>query len=334
MFLFSSQFEHAGHVLSSKGKIFPLNWVFSALTVLMLASLSSQDAQSAVPHRLIAERDLQLNAQPSESGAKTEAMSAISGSPWPGVIDHLLQTPVTQDPSSANQAGIHINYPSFGHRNVDSDIRAWVETIAATFQTHLDTDVLASSVAQENPDLDINRFLQDDDLNSEEAAKHMAEDNKFELWGTYTVSRPSDAAVSITYELWNYTNGNGNLDIITLNYNLLNGQRLNFVDIFEKPDLALQLMSSWSRNKLNGRLGEGSRGAMLRSGTEPLLDNFSSLTLTPEGLRINFQPWQVAPWAAGIQKVDMPLEELLEAEPLLNLWGHTDRPLPVHGEGL
>lgn len=334
MFPLFAHSKSASRISSKIHMASTLNLACSALTVLMLAPLASRDVQGAVLQRFDAGNDLQTNIKDSGTDARAETMSALSGSPWPGVIDHLLQSPLTQSRGN-NQAGIHINYPSFGHRNVDADIRAWVETIAATFQTHLDTDVLASVTGPESYELDHNPFFQDDDLNSEEAAKAISTDNDFELWGTYTVSRPSDNAVSITYELWNYLNNNtGNLDIITLNYNLLNGQRLNFVDIFEKPDLALKLMSSWSRKKLGGRLGEGSRSSMLNSGTEPLLDNFSSLTLTPEGLRINFQPWQVAPGAAGVQKVDMPLEELLEASPLLSLWGQTENALTENKEKL
>lgn len=304
-------------------KFLRLNAVCSALAALALASIAANETQSAVPGRYDDRSTSQIGA-PERGSAKSEAFSAISGSPWPGVIDHLLQSPMDQYGSGS--AGIHINYPSFGRRDIDGDIRSWVENIAAAFQTHLDRDVLSMPPVPDSPDDAIERFLQDDDLNSEEAARSLAADNNFELWGSYSISRPSDAAVSITYELWNYTNGGaGNLDIITLNYNLLNGQRLNFVDIFEKPDLALELMSAWSREKLSGRLGEASRGSMLNTGTEPFQDNFSSITLTPEGLRINFQPWQVASWEAGVQKVDMPLEELMAAEPLLALWGRADK---------
>ena len=302
--------------------------LLSAVLTLFMAYLAAQESEGAVPQTLQDNNEPSISDNKNTAASKADALHAISGSPWPGVIDHLLQTPISQ-PSSANrQAGIHINYPSLGYRNIDADIRAWVETLAATFQTHLDTEVLSSASEIENQDNILEPFLQDDDLNSEVAAKGLSPNNDFELWGTYSISRPSDAAVSITYELWNYTKDNSaNLDILTLNYNLLNGQRLNFVDIFEKPDLALQLMSAWSRNQLSGRLGEGSRLSMLKSGTEPILDNFSSLTLTPEGVCINFQPWQVAPWAAGIQKVDMPLNELIEAEPLLALWGKTESPV-------
>lgn len=289
---------------------------WAALAALLLASIISQESQGAVSRR---GEEPGFQADGAESlPAKADAMSAISGSPWPGVIDHLLQSPADQA-LGGSRAGIHINYPSFGRRGIDADIRGWVEAISASFQTHLDSRAMTSAALDESAEPD--GFPHDDDLNSEAAARGLDAPEGFELWGSYTISRPSDAAVSVTYELWNYTSGgSGNLDIITLNYNLLNGQRLNFVDIFEKPDLALKLMSDWSRERLSGRLG-GGRGSTLYSGTQPLLDNFSSITLTPEGLRINFQPWQVTSWDAGAQKVDMPLEALMEAAPLLALWG-------------
>lgn len=256
------------------------------------------------------------------SEKKDAAAAAISGSPWPGVIDHLLQKPLPEEGTARNGASIHINYPSIGNKRVDSDIRDWVGDIANAFESHLNLRELDELAIPNELELDVVPFPQDNDLNSEEAFRSFRAPGEFELWGNYSISRPSDAAVSITFELWNYTgNEQGNLDILTLNYNLLAGQRLSFVDIFEKPDTALNLMSAWSRKQLEPRLGASMRERMIREGTEPLVENFSSLTLTPNGICINFQPYQVAPWDAGIQKVEMPLEELLEASPLLALWG-------------
>jgi hypothetical protein len=60
---------------------------------------------------------------------------------------------------------------------------------------------------------------------------------------------------------------------------------------------------------------------MLKSGTAPELDNYSSFSLFPAGLRIHFQPYQVAPFVAGAQRVDVPLEVILDAGPYLELWG-------------
>lgn len=245
--------------------------------------------------------------------SKEAATLELSGSRFPGVLDHLLIMP--DDPEAVSEKGlqVHINYPSTGKRLIDADIRDWVTNMADIFISHID----ASTVFSE-PDivLDAEGFLQDNDLNLP-----LPESRNFELWGDYTISRPSGNALSITFEIWNYAgNPEGNLDILTLNYNLLNSQRLELVDIFEDPDQALQLMSNYSRRTLETRLGAGARAKMLIEGTAPLAENFSSLTLTKDGLCINFQPWQVAPWEAGIQKVNMPLEELLAAVPLLALW--------------
>ncbi len=229
---------------------------------------------------------------------KEAAAAEISGSRRPGVIDHLLQRPLPDAPAEpGGRAEISINPPSVGNNDVDADIRQWVTGIACAFEEHLDISVFGPP------------GLRGDDTGP-----------AFELLGSYSVSWPSGAAVSITFEIWNYTGGAGNLDIMTLNYSLITGQRLGLVDLFEAPETALNLMSAWSRQELARRFGGGYLTQTLRDGTAPPGENFSSLTLPPEGIRINFQPYQAAPGAAGAQKVDMPLEELLQARPLLALW--------------
>ena len=249
------------------------------------------------------------------SAPPDDVVQLLSGTSFPGVIDHLLQRSAAE-----NGAGIHINYPSLGDARIDADIRGWVTDLADAFSSHLDFTVMPGESAE-----DINATV-DAILRGDNTSVAQQEDSLYELWGAYKVSRPSDAAVSIDFELWNYTGApEGNLDIITLNYSLLTGQRLNFVDIFEKPDVALQLMSSWAREQLGTRLGAARRTRMLQDGTEPVIENFSSFSLTPEGICINFQPWQVAPSDAGIQKVAMPLEALMPSEPLLVLWGKGDK---------
>lgn len=254
------------------------------------------------------------NFLPARSAPPQEAIQAISGSPYPGVIDCVLNTPLSAD--SGAKADIHINYPSFGNRVVDEDIRSWVADMAEAFTSHL--DMADTGEDTQNTDAIIDAVLNGD-------PGSIGQPVAYELWGAYRVSRPSSAAISIAFELWNYTgNPEGNLDIITLNYSLLTGQRLELVDIFEKPEVALVLMSTWARKELEPRLGAAMRSRMLQEGTAPLVENFSSITLTPEGICINFQPWQVAPRDAGIQKVTMPLRELMPSSPLLALWGKSE----------
>lgn len=295
----------------------------AAIFLTLISLMAWDESKAAMPARLGGASGDKLLSDANQSKAELPqrdaaqiAATQISGSPWPGVIDHLLQRPLPEE-KGMGKADIHINYPSIGHKEIDADIREWVNGIADAFQEHLDLANVSSgeSVSDFNEAVD---SLERDELMSDEKANSPL----FELWGAYRVSRPSPAAVSITFELWNYTgSAQGALDIITLNYSLLTGQRLNFVDLFENTDQALELMSSWSRRQLERRLGAARRTQMLNDGTEPSVENFSNITLTPEGVCINFQPYQVAPWDAGIQKVAMPLEELMPSEPLLALWG-------------
>ena len=191
----------------------------------------------------------------------------------------------------SGKPAVSLAYPAFGIDTVDEDIRLWVESIAATFERELTAG-----------------FGNSEDL------------EKYELSCSYEVSRPSADAVSVLFEIWTYTGGaHGNLDLITLNYSFITGQRLTLVDIFEDVDKALALMSATSRDVLMRRLGGGVGEQMILDGTEPDVNNFSSLSLDPDGVRIHFQPYQVAPWAAGAQSVSMPLEQLAPARPFKRL---------------
>ena len=225
-------------------------------------------------------------------------MRPVAGRTRPGSrgLDRRRRQGTGPDSPATDAPGlqIHINYPSVGSKEIDADIRQWVTGLADAFA--------ANATAFTLPGVE-------DPLPSE-------------LWGSYAIAAPSPAGLSLTFEIWTYTGGaHGNLDVLTLNYSLLTGQRLGLVDLFEDPDAALQIMSAWAYKKLSQRLGGMRQEQTLRTGLTPVPENFASLTLVPEGVRMNFQPYQVAPWAAGAQKVTIPLEELQPARPLLRLWG-------------
>lgn len=191
---------------------------------------------------------------------------------------------------------IEIQYPVIGQPRVDADISAWAQQLAQSFEN---------------------------DYAEEPAEEGMP----YELRATYTLSRPSQRAVSITWEVGSFTGGaHGNLDIITKTYDLRDGTPLDIHDLFKDLETALNHMSAYAYKSLSESLGDMRVEDMLRGGTTPDADNFSSLALIPSGIRIYFQPYQVAPWAAGPQAVDVPFEDLLDAEPRVDLWDKTPRP--------
>ncbi|MDR1777461.1 MAG: DUF3298 and DUF4163 domain-containing protein [Desulfovibrio sp.] len=213
------------------------------------------------------------------------------------VIDHAVQR--TQKHGRL-VVDVSFNYPSLGAKPVDSDIERWVTSLVRAFEEEVGAEHLNESDVEDMPESALN----------------------YALHGAYSVSRPSEDTVSLTFELWTYTGGvHGNLDVITLNYSLLSGQRLVLADLFEDPDAALGLMSAWSLQILSRRFAGEWDQDMLRNGASPEVENFAALTLTRDGIVIHFQPYQVAPWAAGAQEVEMPLEKLADARPLMAIWG-------------
>lgn len=190
---------------------------------------------------------------------------------------------------------IRVHYPVTGHARVDADVAAWARQVVDAFQ----------STYGEEPDLGV----------------------PYELETTYSTTRPSPSVLSIVWKTASYTGGaHGNLEIGTTTYDMKTGTLIDLYDVFEDLDAALDDMSVFCTRKLSRTLGDMYNKDMLESGTAPEADNFSSFALTPAGIRIFFQPYQVAPWAAGPQAVDIPLDALTDARPRLPLWGKAARP--------
>ncbi len=188
---------------------------------------------------------------------------------------------------------IEIHYPVIGNETIDADISGWAKELARNFE-----DTFA-----EEP---------------------VTEAMPYELKASCAITRPSDRAISLVWDVASYTGGaHGNLDIVTQTYDLQKNILLDIHDFFGNLDVALNRMSAQAYRTLSESLGEMRVEDMLASGTAAEADNFSSLALIPAGIRVYFQPYQVAPWAAGSQSVDIRLEELVDAAPLLELWGRS-----------
>ena len=185
---------------------------------------------------------------------------------------------------------IRVHYPITGNARVDADVADWARQAVDTFQ----------NTYGEEPDLGV----------------------PYELETTYSTTRSMPSVLSIIWKTASYTGGaHGNLEITTTTYDMKTGALIDLYDVFENLDTALDALSSYCTKALTKTLGDMYNDDMLRSGTAPEAENFSSFALTPEGIRIFFQPYQVAQWAAGPQVVDIPLGALTDAGPRLSLWG-------------
>lgn len=231
-------------------------------------------------------------AEATESGQPAEDVDPESGeqATFPGVENKRLLQETEGEPQ------VSLWYPVLGNPVIDKDILNFIESEAKAF--HED---VAEATGEDG----------------EKPASY----STWDLSGIFSVERPSDRAISITFNTYMYSGGaHGNLGIDCLNYDLVNNRRLNFNDLFKDPHKALQLMSELSSKKLVRSLGEDADEEMIAEGTAPDPANFKNLTLTPNGLYVEFQPYQVGPWSIGPQRVELGLEELAPAQPAPSVW--------------
>ena len=182
---------------------------------------------------------------------------------------------------------VSVHYPVLGIDTIDADLLEWAQQTAEAFM---------SEVAE------------------------MEHEHPYELKATYRIVR-SPKTVSVVWNVWNFTGGaHGNLDIVTFVYDTGTKQPVELHDLFSDEQSVLNLLSNLSHTKLAETLGTMADAEMIKSGTSPDLDNFACVVPTPEGVRVYFQPYQVAPWAAGPQEVNIALQELQDAGPKKIYW--------------
>lgn len=206
---------------------------------------------------------------------------------------------------------INASWPVVGIARVDEESEAFVKTQVDAFVKN--TEELAEDLKT---------------LAAEEGNRESAFPNLFpyELAVNNEVTYPSTRVVSILWNVWSFTGGaHGLLDIMANNYDRSTGFPVLLEDLFVDPQLAVLQFSKAARRQLAEKDDAAEDGAglpdeMLLAGTEPVEENFKTFIVTPNGIRIHFQPYQVAPWAAGPQSVDVSLDELKTAKPRLEFW--------------
>ena len=131
----------------------------------------------------------------------------------------------------------------------------------------------------------------------------------------YTINLAHDELVSVQFDVGSYYQGaaHPNSYTETLNFDLKNGKQLKLPDLFKPGAKFLQTLSTFCTEALKKQLkekNEESVDEMLKDGTAPTAKNYESWTITKRGIGINFDPYQVAPYAAGPQFVMVPYSAL------------------------
>jgi hypothetical protein len=147
------------------------------------------------------------------------------------------------------------------------------------------------------------------DLQNDEGLEPLPDSMGSDLNVDYTVVLAQDDLVSIKFEVGSYYQGaahpNSYSDV--LNYDLKNGKQLKLADLFKPGAKFLPVIATYSIGDLKKQAKDkGLLDDLIESGAAPAAKNYLSWNITKKGLGINFDPYQVGPYAAGPQYVMVP----------------------------
>jgi len=143
----------------------------------------------------------------------------------------------------------------------------------------------------------------------------------------YQVALANDELVSVEFDIGGYYAGAAHPNSYTevINFDAKNGKPLKLADLFKPGAKYLQAVSAYSIKDLKTQSKSKGADSMLtdetiQGGAGAELKNYKSWTITRKGLAITFDSYQVAPYAAGPQRVVIPyaaLKDLIKPDGVL-----------------
>lgn len=137
----------------------------------------------------------------------------------------------------------------------------------------------------------------------------------------YNVTLISQTLISINFGVGTETGGaHPNSYSFVLNYDLAQGRVLTLSDLFKSNSGYLRAISDYCIRQLRNKVSDYDS---LRDGAAPTAGNYQSWLITPRGLKITFDAYQVASYAEGPQEVLVPYSVIRSymsaTSPLANL---------------
>jgi len=125
---------------------------------------------------------------------------------------------------------------------------------------------------------------------------------------SYKVALAQDDLISIDFSMSSYYQGAAHPNAFSeaINFDLKNGKQLKLSDLFKPGAKYLAAISSYCINDLKKQSKEKDNlldDSSIQNGAGATAKNYESWTITKRGLGINFDPYQVGPYAAGPQFV-------------------------------
>lgn len=149
---------------------------------------------------------------------------------------------------------------------------------------------------------------------NKEFLKELAASNEADRPGcsldiSYSVEHADKNLISLHFSNYTYTGGaHGNTGSVTYNFDLNRGMMLKLGDLFQPNSNYLKVISDYCIKDI--KKSDLTEDEWIRNGAGPKAENYQSWNITPEGLQITFDAYQVAAYAAGPQEVIIPYSAL------------------------
>ncbi|MFA6427274.1 MAG: DUF3298 domain-containing protein [Candidatus Magasanikbacteria bacterium] len=161
-----------------------------------------------------------------------------------------------------------------------------------------------------------NNFLPEFKVRVGEAGPLLVADVPYSLSGSYEILESKLDYISVRLFFTEYLGGAHPVSwTYTIDYELDVRHLVDLGDIFNvKEDVYLPRLSELSQPLLVSQLDDMADLQWIEKGTKPVKSNFKNFNVTAEGLKFVFDPYQVAPYAAGMQEITIfynQLEDLI-----------------------
>jgi hypothetical protein len=156
-----------------------------------------------------------------------------------------------------------------------------------------------------------------DEPATDEADETSTESLGSDITVSYNVALAKDDLISIEFTVSSYSAGAAHPNSYTevVNFDLKNGRSIKLADLVLPGAKYVEALSTYSIQDLKKQAKSQGDDAVqdndwIEKGAAPELSNYGSWAITKKGLRITFDPYQVAPYAAGPQQVVVPYSAL------------------------
>jgi hypothetical protein len=167
-----------------------------------------------------------------------------------------------------------------------------------------------NKIIKEMVETSLKAFKADNKDGMQETAKAKEEDRpSYAMDISYSVAHADNNLISLLFSEYSYTGGaHGNTGSTAYNYDLNRGVMLKLADLFQPNSKYLKTISDYCIAEI--KKSDVSDDESIRGGAGPKPENYGSWNITPEGLQITFDAYQVDAYAAGPQEVVEPYSVL------------------------